>query len=1215
MIKQPKWIRLSLVLSIFSWFHCTLDEDIAQREQTVTVTLQPDGAGGKDGRAYSLQPDTPSPNVPLLYAMAWTFNGVPGTVRGFLDFDIPSPPAGATLISATLSLFAETTTPPYGHSTLSGSNELIVRQITSPWNEATVSWNDQPSSDHLTQLVLPASTSSSQTYNIDVTDFVKRELNAPSQFHGFMFQLQNESYYRAVIFGSSDNANPALRPKLVLEYSNSTGGTGKIYGHVYRYGGSGLAGARVDAGNGHVAITDTYGNFIMPNLPLGTYTLRTSLPGWTFGSPEYQDQQYTVTLSFPGASAYKYIPGYDRDPVVMVHGWTDNAAEFTIPKAALEQSGRYVVAHDLETSLLWTPPLEVNAKHVQSWIKEAKEVTGRQQVVLYGHSMGGLVARAYLEGSDYDGDVSQFFTAGTPHWGIPAILNSGCLPNQPAVCEMTAVGMKLFNLFHWKRRGVDYHEIGGDAPMWRWVELFCVSLPWHKYCLSIPLPSFEYRNVGFWAMGLLIPGKDDGFIRTYSTVGQLSTNIDRFVTHEVHDGPHRDYHDWESSNSSCTTASVAHESCEAFARCVRRVLIDRTTTTCGTRAYVGPPPYSFFAPSATSSLEPGPAPDGITANPRLTHTTRRGEGILYPGQRIERTVFIEGGATTFSASLQVGSGSFSLIDPSGLVMDAAYAASIVAPDTSTQGSSNTVPPEAVIYSADAGASIFHVPAARPGAWRMVLVGNPDIPITGTQYSTAAGFDSTLAVALQLEHPFQAIGQPIEIALRLSEPITTGTAEVSILRDGVNVGTIQLTRREPTLYAATWTVTGPEGYITLDWSLVGQRANGLAFERAGREWLMVQSSELTLGTGHSDHAIPRPNLPGLNQALAVDLHVISKYAGDKLGVAAELQAPDGTVVSRTLASAPAVLATNTIELRFRGEEIYQSRVDGPYRVANVRLLDQRGATLLAQEIAVAHTTAAYGFRSFAPSLDAPSVSLDGPFRVAAGATITLEAIGIDPNGDPLTYGWDFDEDGIDDAQGAKVPFTAPASGPAGLRTIRVRVTDPGGHTAEASASLEIFIPVITNLALNAEVSAKSSQPGHPVSRINDGDRGTSDGSSASWVNGIADRCTGPAPTSPDCGRGPDPRDLPTWVELDFNTFRTIQSVGLYLSKSQPVRDYEIQVDDGSGWRSIALVTGNTADSRVHDLPDIAATRLRLWLTRGAQNGPDFVRINEIEVLGY
>jgi hypothetical protein len=183
------------------------------------VVLQPATNAGKQGSVNSLNPSTSFPSSTLFQAMAWTFSGSPGTLRGFIDFDIPAAPPGASLMSATLTLTPDPSLSPGGHSTLSGPNDLIVRQITSPWMPTTTTWNNQPSSDAATQLLLPPSTSSGQVYVIDVTSFISRELASPSSYHGFFLMLANEAYYRAVVFATSNHPDPARRPKLVLEYT------------------------------------------------------------------------------------------------------------------------------------------------------------------------------------------------------------------------------------------------------------------------------------------------------------------------------------------------------------------------------------------------------------------------------------------------------------------------------------------------------------------------------------------------------------------------------------------------------------------------------------------------------------------------------------------------------------------------------------------------------------------------------------------------------------------------------------------------------------------------------------------------------------------------------------------------------------------------------------------------------------------------------------
>jgi len=50
-------------------------------------------------------------------------------------------------------------------------------------------------------------------------------------------------------------------------------------------------------------------------------------------------------------------------------------------------------------------------------IDHAKEATGFDKVDIVAHSMGGLVARSYVQGPSYDEDVDQLITLGTPHGG------------------------------------------------------------------------------------------------------------------------------------------------------------------------------------------------------------------------------------------------------------------------------------------------------------------------------------------------------------------------------------------------------------------------------------------------------------------------------------------------------------------------------------------------------------------------------------------------------------------------------------------------------------------------------------------------------------------------------------------------------------------------------------------------------------------------------
>ncbi len=66
----------------------------------------------------------------------------------------------------------------------------------------------------------------------------------------------------------------------------------------------------------------------------------------------------------------------------------------------------------------WRQPNVISAQqYLKPIIDQAKLVSGKDKVDLIGHSMGGILARAYIQGSHYENDVDQLITLGTPHYG------------------------------------------------------------------------------------------------------------------------------------------------------------------------------------------------------------------------------------------------------------------------------------------------------------------------------------------------------------------------------------------------------------------------------------------------------------------------------------------------------------------------------------------------------------------------------------------------------------------------------------------------------------------------------------------------------------------------------------------------------------------------------------------------------------------------------
>ena len=95
-------------------------------------------------------------------------------------------------------------------------------------------------------------------------------------------------------------------------------------------------------------------------------------------------------------------------------GWT-NLINLLKANGYVEGKTLFTVPYDWSLSTL-----QARDQFLIPWIEKAKQVSGSDKVDIIAHSMGGLIAREYIQSADYKNDVRKFAMVGVPNKGASA---------------------------------------------------------------------------------------------------------------------------------------------------------------------------------------------------------------------------------------------------------------------------------------------------------------------------------------------------------------------------------------------------------------------------------------------------------------------------------------------------------------------------------------------------------------------------------------------------------------------------------------------------------------------------------------------------------------------------------------------------------------------------------------------------------------------------
>lgn len=202
-------------------------------------------------------------------------------------------------------------------------------------------------------------------------------------------------------------------------------------------------------GQTYDSVTDQYG-VVVKDVPAGLYEMSSSDYGLktTIEVPvddtAHAEMVHQGPCNHDGKTPVLLVPGIQGSDVIEQTGWfprltrhvplwNEGVLELHNPKfpffardvagwravsSALRAKGFQQNCTLFEVPYDWSLAVpDIADQFLKPWIDHAKRVASTPQVDIVAHSMGGLVARAYIQSKEYQSDVRKLAMVGTPNQG------------------------------------------------------------------------------------------------------------------------------------------------------------------------------------------------------------------------------------------------------------------------------------------------------------------------------------------------------------------------------------------------------------------------------------------------------------------------------------------------------------------------------------------------------------------------------------------------------------------------------------------------------------------------------------------------------------------------------------------------------------------------------------------------------------------------------